>query len=106
MDNAPYIYKILLPSEWEQFQKNKVFTGSTFDKESGFIHCSTHEQISRILNKFFSATRPVYLLTIEKGKLLEAKLVFEANKPGGEEYPHLYGSIPLAAVIKIEKIIS
>lgn len=39
------IYKILLPDEWAAFEAAESFDGSQFDRDSGFIHCSSREQV-------------------------------------------------------------
>lgn len=33
---------------------------------------------------------------------LDVPLVYEAVEPGGEEFPHVYGPIPVGAVVKVE----
>jgi uncharacterized protein (DUF952 family) len=40
------IYKILLPAEWAKFEAAGRFDGSRFDRSSGFVHCSSREQVS------------------------------------------------------------
>ncbi|RIV39811.1 DUF952 domain-containing protein [Micromonospora radicis] len=32
---------MLLPDEWAEFQAAGRFTGSPFDQDSGFVHCSS-----------------------------------------------------------------
>jgi hypothetical protein len=43
---AVLIYKILLPPEWSVFEATGTFTGSDFDHASGFVHCSSGEQLA------------------------------------------------------------
>ena len=33
---------------------------------------------------------------------LSAPVRFEAAEPGGEEFPHVYGPIPVGAVLRVE----
>jgi uncharacterized protein (DUF952 family) len=93
-----FIYKILTPHEWEQFQGETVFLGSLMDLKDGFIHCSQEDQYPAIKEKFFKDQSLVILLQLDTQKLPEGTLKIESNRPGGTEYPHVYGSIPLDAV--------
>lgn len=90
-------FKILTPLEWQSFQKEKVFIGSELDQQDGFIHLSFHHQWNKIWQKFFNL-KECYLLEIDGFKLKPDLLKIEANRSGGEEYPHYYGSILLGAV--------
>jgi uncharacterized protein (DUF952 family) len=47
------IYKILLPSEWTGFQAAGRFDGSSFDRDSGFIHCSSRAQVAGTATRVF-----------------------------------------------------
>jgi uncharacterized protein (DUF952 family)/uncharacterized SAM-binding protein YcdF (DUF218 family) len=98
------IYKILTREEWQKFQKEGVFYGSSLDLKDGFMHCALEDQYPKIREKFLKNQSPVILLSIDPKKLPEGALKIEANKPGGTEYPHLYGSLPLDAVISWKAI--
>jgi uncharacterized protein (DUF952 family) len=93
------LHKILTVKQWEDFQREGIFSGSPLDQQDGFIHASTQDQYQRTIDKFFKDIRPIILVEIDP-KLLQADtLKVEANKPGGDKYPHIYGDIPLAAII-------
>ncbi|MFV2102344.1 DUF952 domain-containing protein [Micromonospora sp. LOL_024] len=51
------IYKILLPGEWAEFQAAGRFDGSPFDRESGFIHCSSRAQLPGTAARVFGLRR-------------------------------------------------
>ncbi len=103
-DYMEIIYKILSIQEWQDFQKNGYFKGSKMDEKDGFIHASFKDQYPAIMDKFFANIRPLVLVKINT-KLLEANcLKIEANKPGGNKYPHIYEAIPLESVISYEVI--
>lgn len=97
-----YVYKSLTIPQWETFQKDKVFKGSPLDIQDGFIHMSTEEQLPRILKKFMSGEAEVVIARIDTQKLKNT-LIFEANHPDGDRYPHLYGPLFLEAVKDIER---
>jgi uncharacterized protein (DUF952 family) len=90
-------FKILTPIQWQCFEKERVFLGSELDQQDGFIHLSFHHQWKQIWQKFFNGDE-CYLLEIDGGTLRPDFLKIEANRPGGEEYPHYYGNILLSSV--------
>lgn len=92
-------FKILTPSEWQTFQKTKVFAGSVLDQQDGFIHLSLSHQWNKTWQKFFNSSE-CYLLEIDSAKLKPELLKIEENRQGGEQYPHYYGSISFEAVRK------
>jgi len=96
------IYKILTPEEWAAFKKDGFFKGSPLDQKDGFIHASLVDQYPRILEKFFKDQRPLVLIKMNSTFLKPGALKLEANRPGGDHYPHIYGEIPLDAVISHE----
>jgi Protein of unknown function (DUF952) len=48
------VYKILLPNEWDAFDAAGQFVGSTFDRDSGFIHLSSRDQVAETARRAFS----------------------------------------------------
>jgi len=95
------LFKILTPEQWENFQKEKVFQGSELDQKDGFIHLSLPHQWTKTWQKFFNSSK-CYLLEIDNACLKKELLKIEANRQGGEEYPHYYGNILLNAVVRFE----
>lgn len=93
-----HIYKILTGQEWDKFQEEKTFYGSPLDITCGFIHCAKKSQYPTIKDKFFKDQSPLILLQIDVKKLSEGSLKIEANRPGGDEYPHLYSPLSLDAI--------
>lgn len=64
----------------------------------GFIHCSTAAQVLTPANERFAHRADLLLLVINP-ELVPADIVFEDSYGSGSEYPHIYGTIPQAAVI-------
>jgi uncharacterized protein (DUF952 family) len=96
-------FKILTPAQWQCFKSERVFLGSELDQQDGFIHLSLQNQWNRIWQKFFNADE-CYLIEIDGYSLNPEILKIEANRPGGEEYPHYYGNILLSSVIAHQHI--
>jgi len=82
------VYKILTAKHWSDFKKAGIFEGSSADLEDGFIHLSTQKQLARIIKKYFSGVRPIYLVEFSSKEFLR-KLKWEAAS-NGDLYPHLY----------------
>lgn len=66
-------------------------------KAEGFIHCSQHHQVLEVAHRLFPKIQGLVLLAIDP-KLLAVDLRYENCEGGIEQYPHIYGSIPIAAV--------
>jgi uncharacterized protein (DUF952 family) len=98
------IYKILTIEEWDEFQKIGTFIGNPLDQWDGYIHMSYYDQVHKTIQKFFAGRESEILLVhVNTALLHENELRPERNKPEGERYPHIYGSIPINAVIKTTK---
>jgi uncharacterized protein (DUF952 family) len=94
---AESIYKVLRSAEWAEAQARGVFTGSPVDVRDGFIHFSTREQLEETIARHFSAERDLVVLEVDSAALGE-KLKWEPSR-GGALFPHLYGELPLSAVL-------
>ena len=86
------VYKILREQVWIDFQTKGSFHGSESDLKDGFIHLSTNNQVKRIINKYFSTERTIYVVKFIRTEFLN-KLLWEPAS-NGDLYPHLY-SVPL-----------
>lgn len=98
------LYKILTTQQWQEFQTKQTFAGSEMDIQDGFIHLSFANQINGIRQKFFKEKAELVLISIDCSKLNKEFLKIEANKPGGNKYPHYYGNLDIAMVIEAKLI--
>lgn len=104
-DDTATIYKILTSEQWTTFQETGVFEGNPLDLNDGYLHMSYQHQIHGTLEKFFGGAKDdLQLVHVNPALLDSGTLQPEANRPGGSVYPHIYGKIPLAAVIKTETL--
>ncbi len=67
----------------------------------GFVHCSTVDQLVPTANTLFAGRRDLLLVVIEPSALTSA-VVWEDLYEAGEDFPHVYGSIDLAAITSVE----
>lgn len=93
------IYKILPRTEWAAAQSAGAFTGSAVDLTDGYIHFSTGPQAAETARRHFAGQTDLVVLEIEAIDLGEA-LVWEPSR-GGDLFPHLYGHLPVAAVLAV-----
>lgn len=66
----------------------------------GFIHCSYAHQLEATANRLFRGRHDLVLLEIDPEKT-GVKVVDENLEGGTELFPHLYGTLPLSAVVAI-----
>jgi uncharacterized protein (DUF952 family) len=91
------IYKICDRTQWQEAERLGVFRGAPVDAQDGFIHFSTAEQAMETAAKHFAGAADLVLVAVEARHLGPA-LKWEVSR-GGALFPHLYGPLPLDAVI-------
>ena len=91
------IYKICDESSWRALVAEGQYRGSAADERDGFIHFSTAEQLAKTAEKHFAKQTGLVLVAVD-GETLGAHLKWEPSR-GGDLFPHLYESLPLAAVL-------
>lgn len=94
-----FIYHVVMPDYWQQFEGKSAYTPPTFAEE-GFIHCCTKAQIDYVLSTYFKGVTEVLLLKIDRNLLASELKVEPAN---GQYFPHIYGTINKSAIIAVEK---
>ncbi|MGI5411181.1 DUF952 domain-containing protein [Streptomyces chartreusis] len=108
MPEDTHILHITERSLWEAAREHGTYEMSTRGrtlKEEGFIHCSTRAQLPSVaafLYGSYDGPEDLVVLVVDPARL-EAPLRYEAPKPGGEEFPHVYGPIPVTAVVEVEE---
>ncbi len=95
------IYHIASSKDLDQMRTQGYYSVESLQTE-GFIHCSTAEQVHEVGKRYFAGRKDVWLLHINE-KELQHKLRYE-NATNNEVFPHLYGLLPTADILKIEKV--
>jgi uncharacterized protein (DUF952 family) len=90
-------FKILTAVQWAQFQADDVFNGAPVDLADGYIHLSTADQLQGTLDKHFAGQDALVIVEIDLAALGDT-IKWEVSR-GGALFPHIYGSLPMAAVI-------
>ena len=96
---ASVILHIAEGPAWERAVAEGRYRGDTLDTE-GFIHCSEPHQVIGVANAVFRGRRGLVLLAIDTARLA-SELRREALEPGAEEFPHIYGTLNVDAVVEV-----
>ncbi|MFA1546419.1 DUF952 domain-containing protein [Actinomadura chokoriensis] len=95
-------------THWESARATGVsYTMSTLGRtldEEGFIHCSSDmAQVDGVLARFYGAVprEDLVLLLIDVPRL-DVPVRYEPV--GGDFFPHVYGPIPVSAVIEVRSL--
>jgi glutathione S-transferase len=101
-----WLYRLALRPDWTSARRDGVYARSTRGRsleEVGFIHLSAAHQLAATAARFYGdvPAGELLLLTIDPQVLAAAGLpVRQEPAPGsGELFPHLYGALPLQAVL-------
>jgi len=98
-DTGQPIYHMCRRAEWERAVLGGVYPGSSQDVADGFMHFSTAEQIVESAARHRAGQDDLVLLAVEEERLGEV-LRWERSR-GGALFPHLYGPLPLDAVVAL-----
>ena len=103
-----WLYHLALGPEWQAARADGEYRRSTRGRsleEVGFIHLSNAHQVEATAALFYGdlPAGAVLLLTIDPQRLAAAALEVRFEQAGGgEPFPHLYGPLPLEAVLRAE----
>lgn len=102
------IYHLAVEAEWfEAIESGRPYSRSTLGKslaDEGFIHCSLASQVGTIADVVYRGRSDVMLLVIEPS-LVPVEVRMENTEGGDDLFPHIYGELPLAAVVRAESVI-
>jgi uncharacterized protein (DUF952 family) len=96
------IFHICRRDEWQAARAQGAYRGSSQDAADGFIHFSTAEQVAASAAKHRAGQSDLVLLTVDSVRLGPA-LKWEPAR-NGQLFPHLYGALPLAAVLRVDDL--
>ncbi|MGE2734138.1 DUF952 domain-containing protein [Mycolicibacterium vaccae] len=89
-------------AEWQRARDRGAHRPESLDSV-GFVHLSTPAQVHLPANRFYAGRTDLVLLRIDAARLT-SPLRWEPGVPGdpdGMVFPHLYGELPVAAVIHV-----
>ncbi len=101
-----WLYHLALRPEWQAARGEGTYRCSTRGQSLeavGFIHLSAADQVDATGQRFYADLLPgeVLELCIDRQRLISAglELRWEPAPGSGELFPHLYGALPLDAVV-------
>jgi uncharacterized protein (DUF952 family) len=96
------IYKICAAAEWQEAERAGMFSGSAVDLRDGYIHFSAAGQVAETAAKHFAGQPDLVLVAVDAAALGD-RLKWEPSR-GGALFPHLYGTLDIAAARRIEPL--
>jgi uncharacterized protein (DUF952 family) len=93
------IFHITTPDAWAAAKAQGSYTADSFASE-GFIHCSVERQLAWVVQQHFAGRTGLLLLHIDSDRL-DAEVRYENLEGGIELFPHVYGPIPVSAVVAV-----
>jgi uncharacterized protein (DUF952 family) len=91
------IYRLAEAEDWRSAVETGWFESADLGRE-GFIHCSEAGQVRRTADKYYRGRPVLWLLAVDE-TALGGTVVRENTTGGTEPFPHVYGRIPLAAIV-------
>ena len=73
------IFKILLPQEWRELQRDRQTAGSPIDVQDGYIHFSTAAQLRATATKHFAREKEIVVLVCDTEQM-EVPLKWEESR--------------------------
>ena len=96
------IFKILLPQEWRELQRDRQTAGAPIDVKDGYIHFSTAAQLRETAEKHFTGEKEIFVLACDTDQM-DGPLKWEVSR-GGDLFPHLYGQLDVRYVLWYEAV--
>ncbi|MFC7332493.1 DUF952 domain-containing protein [Rhodocista pekingensis] len=94
------IFHMCRAGEWTDALARGAYAGSSQDVADGFIHFSTAAQLPESAARHRRGQPGLVLLTVDPVPLGDA-LKWEPSR-GGQLFPHLYGALPVSAVLRAD----
>lgn len=104
---AEPLFHLALRRDWEQAQQAGEYLVSTLGRtleDEGFLHASYRHQVEGVRSRFYAeVTEPLVRLEIDPDRL-DVPVVEEVPGGADEAFPHIYGPLPVAAVVEVRPV--
>ena len=90
-------FKVLTTPEKDALEAEGSFAGAQVDKSDGYIHLSTAAQLTETVDKHFGGQDGLWVAEVDLAVVAD-QIRWEPSR-GGQLFPHLYGDLPLDAVV-------
>ncbi|CTQ50440.1 DUF952 domain-containing protein [Jannaschia donghaensis] len=90
------IYKLFKTPEWQALKADGTTLGAPIDRDDGYIHFSTADQVAETAAKHFAQAEGLWLIGVEDAAVAD-NLRWEESR-GGAKFPHLYAPLRMDQV--------
>jgi uncharacterized protein (DUF952 family) len=90
---------IATADEWAVAKARGFYTADSL-VAAGFIHCCEERQLAWVVQTHFPGRAGLLLLHIDPARL-DAEVRYENLEGGSELFPHVYGPIPVSAIVDV-----
>jgi uncharacterized protein (DUF952 family) len=97
-----FAYKVLTADQMSMLEHARVFEGAPVDLQDGFIHLSTADQLQETIDRHFAGQEGLWLAAVNLDALA-GTVKWEPSR-GGQLFPHIYGVLPLDAVLAYSEL--
>lgn len=97
------LYKILPAARWAEAEALGRVPEAPVDVRDGFLHLSDGTQVHETARRHFAGQTDLVLITLDPARFTEETLRWEPSR-GGALFPHVYGAVPLEAVLRVEPL--
>ncbi|GII60824.1 hypothetical protein Skr01_09090 [Sphaerisporangium krabiense] len=99
------ILHLALAGDWTAAVRAGEYRVSTLGRtlaQEGYIHaCADLEQLRGVAGRYYGqVAEPLVVLAIDEQRL-ECPVVLEVPAGAGEAFPHIYGPLPVSAVVEV-----
>jgi uncharacterized protein (DUF952 family) len=105
--SLPALFHITTRDEWDAAVATGSYTGSTRGRslaEVGFIHCSFAAQTADVAAAIYrDCTDALVLLEIDPAGV-DAEIKVEPVDGTDQSFPHIYGPLPVSAVLEVQPL--
>ncbi len=102
-DRPAHVFHLTSLADWAEARRVGALLPASLASE-GFVHCSTASQVRATAGRYLRGRTDLLLLTIRVARL-SVELRYERSASTGEDFPHVYGPIPVAAVVAVEPLV-
>jgi uncharacterized protein (DUF952 family) len=107
LDPGEHVFHIALAAEWDDAVAAGDYRTSTIGRslaDEGFIHTSRRHQVAGVRRLFYGdVADPLLLLEIDPARL-DVPLRLEVPPGADEAFPHVYGPLPVDAVVAVHDL--
>lgn len=93
------ILHVATAEAWAEAKARGSYAADSLATE-GFVHCCDERQLAGVAQRYFRGRRGLLVLHIDPSRLT-ADVRYENLVGGAELFPHVYGGIPVGAVVDV-----